>query len=230
MQARGDYQNHAIGWLQRGYSSLRGGTVAEYFHEFGCHSGNVGYNFPVRLMSCQFADTPWTSTMNELREIAFVQGQLVWSRYNAMIVAHAVLIGFLGQAAVSDSSAPNTIVVFGCVIGVLLALIWWRITSVGWSLMHAWLGAVPQEEGIVTPEMIYEKWANRFIFPRFQDSIWWCAHAVIAVFFVGYLLLFWYFAHEQKIQSYIINISIAVAVFWFLWLLQSSLRKLNIRD
>ncbi len=29
-QARADYQNHAIGWLQRGYSSLGGGTVVRF--------------------------------------------------------------------------------------------------------------------------------------------------------------------------------------------------------
>ena len=29
-QALVDYQNHAIGWLQRGYSSLGGGTVVRF--------------------------------------------------------------------------------------------------------------------------------------------------------------------------------------------------------
>ena len=40
-QARGDYQNHAIGWLQRGYSPL---AVERWYDspEFECHLGNVG--------------------------------------------------------------------------------------------------------------------------------------------------------------------------------------------
>ena len=29
-QARADYQNHAIGWLQRGYNSFGGGTVVQF--------------------------------------------------------------------------------------------------------------------------------------------------------------------------------------------------------
>ena len=29
-QAWADYQNHAIGWLQRGYRSLGGGTVVQF--------------------------------------------------------------------------------------------------------------------------------------------------------------------------------------------------------
>ncbi len=29
-QARADYQNHAIGWLQRGYSTLGGGKVVQF--------------------------------------------------------------------------------------------------------------------------------------------------------------------------------------------------------
>ena len=43
-QARADYQNHAIGWLHRGYSSLAVGKWYD-FHEFGWYMGNVGYNF-----------------------------------------------------------------------------------------------------------------------------------------------------------------------------------------
>ena len=40
-QARADYQNHAIGWLHRGYSSLAVGKWCD-FHEFGWYMGNVG--------------------------------------------------------------------------------------------------------------------------------------------------------------------------------------------
>ena len=29
-QVRADYQNHAIGWLQKGYSSSGGGTVVKF--------------------------------------------------------------------------------------------------------------------------------------------------------------------------------------------------------
>ena len=167
--------------------------------------------------------------MNEHLEIAMTQGQLVWSRYNAMIVAHAVLIGFLGQAAVSESSGPKTIAVLGCVVGFLLALVWWRITSVGWSLMHAWLWAVPPEEGPDTPVTIYERWTEKFIFRHFQDSIWWCAHGVIAIFMLGYLLLFWNLSHAENVHNYIVISSMGVAVIWFIVLLISSLTNHNIR-
>ena len=40
-QARADYQNHAIGWLHRGYSPLAVGKWYD-FHEFGWYMGNVG--------------------------------------------------------------------------------------------------------------------------------------------------------------------------------------------
>ena len=40
-QARADYQNHAIGWLHRGYSSLAVGKWYD-FHEFGWYMGDVG--------------------------------------------------------------------------------------------------------------------------------------------------------------------------------------------
>ena len=40
-QSRADPQNHAIGWLQRGYSPLALGLWYD-FHEFGLHLGNVG--------------------------------------------------------------------------------------------------------------------------------------------------------------------------------------------
>ena len=48
-QARADYQNHAIGWLQRGYSPLGAGTVVRYpriWKASGeCRVGTLCYEF-----------------------------------------------------------------------------------------------------------------------------------------------------------------------------------------
>ena len=49
--------------------------------------------------------------MDNSREFTFYEGQLIWSRFNAMVVAHAVLIGFISQAALSDALAGRTSIV-----------------------------------------------------------------------------------------------------------------------
>lgn len=164
-------------------------------------------------------------SMNELREIAYIQAQLIWSRYNAMIVAHSILIGFLA----ASPPGSNAIAILGCIIGLLLALIWWRMTSVGWSFMHALLKRTPQDD-TATPEKIYDEWTKKFWFPRCQDSIWWGAHAVIAIFFAGYLVLFYHFARNEQLPGNFIIVVIVVFGLWFVGLLVSSLKTHNIRE
>ena len=51
-QARADYQNHAIGWLHRGYSSLAVGKWYD-FHEFGWYMGNVGLVVSLGIGLCR---------------------------------------------------------------------------------------------------------------------------------------------------------------------------------
>ena len=174
--------------------------------------------------------------MDNSREFTFYEGQLIWSRFNAMVVAHAVLIGFISQAALSDAGAEvyditsKMVVVVGCVAGAQLALVWWRITSVGWSLQHAWLNKVKSDKNDVAPKEVYEKWTKRFLFSSYQDPIWWCAHAVIAIFFFAYLSLFLYFSNEANINKYLILAIFVAAIVLFALLLFSSLTTLNIRD
>ncbi|MFV1950857.1 MAG: hypothetical protein ACC630_02695 [Nitrospinota bacterium] len=170
-----------------------------------------------------------TDTTQKLRELAKIEAQLVWNRYNAMVVTNAVLIGFLAQLVISENET-KMIGILGCVFGLIIALIWWRITGVGWSLAHAYLNAIPNDNNSdPTLEKVYENWTRKFLFHHYQDPIWWSAHGVIAMFYVAYLCLFIYLTREQGIQLYCLILIVGVAIVIFLILFISSLTTLNIR-
>lgn len=166
-----------------------------------------------------------------LRDLAYIQAQLIWSRYNAMIVANAVLIGFIGQLALSSDRKPITPIV--CGLGLFLTLIWWRITSVGWSLMHAWLEAIPKDnddkiaDTVKLPEKVYKDWVKGKFWLNneslCQDSIWWCAHGVIALFYLAYFGFYIYFTYKSDIVYFLI-----LPTFLLIILLISSIKTFNI--
>ena len=65
------------------------------------------------------------------------EASLVWSRYGAMVVAATVGVGLLGQIAIGQSDDSHRL---GAIISTLAAsttLVWWMLTSYGWSLVHA---------------------------------------------------------------------------------------------
>ena len=55
--SRANYQNHAIGWLQRGCSSLGVGTVVQ-FPRLESHLGNVGSNISSIRLSINLVGKP----------------------------------------------------------------------------------------------------------------------------------------------------------------------------
>ena len=61
-----------------------------------------------------------------------MSADVVWSRYNAMVVADTVLFGFLTQEHV-----PCLVKIWGSVTGIAVTVCWWLLTSYGWSLLHA---------------------------------------------------------------------------------------------
>jgi hypothetical protein len=89
----------------------------------------------------------------QMRAQAEHEADLVWTRYYSLIVAHAILLGFVGQLISSSSASPgNTasaqvgkpggtlwLALGGCIFGMLVTVLWSLITSYGWSLSHAWL-------------------------------------------------------------------------------------------
>ena len=167
-----------------------------------------------------------------VRDIANFNGNLVWTRYNAHLVANSIVLGFIGHLVAPSPTVDQSRVVpmVACLFGLTLTALWWRITSAGWSLMHSWLSVMPANER--PPENGYEKWKKVCNVQGRQDSIWWGAHLVILIFYVAYVLLLIYFAIDENgllwpPLSVIVALS-TVAVGLFGWLLWSSMRKFSL--
>lgn len=73
----------------------------------------------------------------------------VWQRYNALLIANAVVFGFIGRGDLS-----TTYVVIGCAFGLILCAFWWSITQDGWRFFNA-----------------YCQMAQRFRFPKIDDDV-----------------------------------------------------------
>ena len=55
-----------------------------------------------------------------------MSADVIWSRYNAMVVADTVLIGFLGA-----SKDEQQLLIPGAIAGLVLTAFWWLLTSYG---------------------------------------------------------------------------------------------------
>ena len=126
---------------------------------------------------------------NDLLDSANHEADLVWSRYNAMVVADTIFIAAI--AAITQ----NTCLAFaGSCVGILLTAIWWILTSAGWALSHAMLNAAG--ENPTTSVRVYHDWCNRVWRDCYADPIWWLAHMVIGLFYFVYGGLTVYFAGQ----------------------------------
>lgn len=138
---------------------------------------------------------------------------LVWSRYNAMVVAATVLLGFIAQDEV-----PCLLKIYGAVMGVVATVLWWLLTSFGWSLLHA--------EGV---KQSYTDWRSKFLLGKLQDPIWWSAHFMIWLFYLAYAKLLLFYLREQDPSSALTRPLGAAMFAVFIALLAYTLWKLNIR-
>lgn len=143
-----------------------------------------------------------------------MSADVVWSRYNAMVVADTVLFGFLTQEHV-----PCLVKIWGSVTGIAVTVCWWLLTSYGWSLLHA--------EKAVTKK--YKDWRGKSLLGKSQDPIWWCAHAVIWIFYSAYGALLLFYLNEKDPSSRT-TCAVGAAVFVvFVALFAHTLFNLDIR-
>ena len=126
---------------------------------------------------------------DDLLDFAGHEADIIWSRYNAMVVADTIFIAAI--AAITE----NTCLAFaGSCVGIILTAIWWIVTSAGWSLSHAMLHAIGNEgKAAGTPLGVYQAWCSRVWPGCYADPIWWLAHAVIGLFYLVYAALAVYF-------------------------------------
>lgn len=144
----------------------------------------------------------------KLVDFATKDAQLVWNRYGCMVVAHSILLGFIGQLAIKKCNGIS-LGIWACGIGLLIALLWLFITSYGWSL--SWY-ILKKSDAIELK--VYQEWKAKMWKERPKDPIWFCAHSVILTFCLAYILLTFHFS-KGCFWAVVFFISfIIVVVFW----------------
>lgn len=129
-----------------------------------------------------------------LIDIASREAQLVWSRYNCMVIANSILLGFIGQLTVKRDT-QSLLGVIACLVGLIIALLWLFTTSYGWSLSSSWFRASKGgDDGKSEIYKVYKNWLNKVWTGKSQDPLWWLVHSVIIIFCIAYLLLAFSFA------------------------------------
>jgi hypothetical protein len=94
----------------------------------------------------------------------------------------------------------------------VLSLLWWAMTSLGWSLTHAWWKGIKDTSSQEDVDKIYNKWKEKICKKTFPDLIWWCSHLVIASFLSGYILIGAYIVSDGKSKCCYVAAGFLIAI------------------
>ncbi|MDP3735162.1 MAG: hypothetical protein Q8R39_01910 [bacterium] len=78
----------------------------------------------------QYSDISLTGLFTAHTALINSERQAIWQRYNVMLIANAVIFGFLAGGVRTAMEVG-----FGMSFGLLLCAIWWVITREGWVLI-----------------------------------------------------------------------------------------------
>ena len=68
-----------------------------------------------------------------------MESEVLWNRYNAMLVFHSILISSIGFIFTQNSSAPNILSTVLPIVGLVSCYLWYVTTSRGFQWLHYWL-------------------------------------------------------------------------------------------
>lgn len=133
--------------------------------------------------------TPDERSRRSTHAIEFMkyEAELVWSRYNAMLTANS-LIGIVLGALFTKEGLTRTdrkMILLSSLFGVVLSILWYRLTKHGWDLSHLWMKEAGQNtlSGTRSPMAVYDDWVKK---NNDVDRIRRCAQWVIVLFIVAY--------------------------------------------
>lgn len=83
------------------------------------------------------------------------EGELIWSKYNAMLVANSIVMGILGFAISSNNvSVPKYYMIGLGVVGIVLCLAWYQLMKRGYDTLIYWVfSALEIEATHLTPTL-----------------------------------------------------------------------------
>lgn len=121
-------------------------------------------------------ETLFSATIN----LISYEGQVVWSRYAAMLVANTIVLAF---ARNFSSSAVLTLAV--CAFGLIVCIAWYVLSVQGWKLQYRYFETARKfnwsEPSDCNPICAWEEWMKS------TDYIRCWALAVIWLFMIGYV-------------------------------------------
>lgn len=149
------------------------------------------------------------SAKQKLCDFATKDAQLVWNRYGCMVVANSIFLGFIGQLATKKCNV-NSLGIWACGIGLLIALLWLFLTSYGWSLSSYvfYKSKTPQQKA-------YREWKAKMWKELPKDPMWFFAHLVIILFCLAYILLTSYFSKSCFWPVVFFIVLIIALLFWW---------------
>ena len=78
----------------------------------------------------QYADIALTGLFSAHTAIINSERQAIWQRYNVMLIANAIVLGFI-----SGGTRTKEEIIAGSLFGLTLCVMWWVITASGWNLL-----------------------------------------------------------------------------------------------
>lgn len=78
----------------------------------------------------QYADIALTGLFNAHTAIINSERQAIWQRYNVMLIANAIVLGFI-----AGGTRTKEEIIAGAFFGFMLCVGWWVITASGWGLL-----------------------------------------------------------------------------------------------
>ena len=135
-----------------------------------------------------YSDIAMTGLFNAYVSTINSERQVIWHRYNIMLIANSIIFGFLVRAGTGVPPFRDT--VFGVIVGWVLCFVWWRMFSDGIDLFGRWNKNAarfswPEVERERNPYVISEAWRGN----TKGRGIYWGALATICLFALGYAVL-----------------------------------------
>jgi hypothetical protein len=84
--------------------------------------------------------------------MAGLEGNLVWTRYGLMLLAHTIILSAVGLASNASQPAKGLIWFGLSLVGLVLCALWWIVNDVGFRYFFYWIFAARElEEGYLAP-------------------------------------------------------------------------------
>jgi len=111
----------------------------------------------------QYSDIALTNLYSAAANQFITEGQLIWSRFNAMLVANSIIFILAGPSIRDLQSTSNLLLMLGTgVFGLLISIVWLQLSYRSIQLQRYWRDCAmgfSWQQGFPNPTTyIYERW------------------------------------------------------------------------